>query len=153
MRKWVRLANNNNNRKLCYKSMIKLQVQVIQSSDQKHSEVWLAFLLSLVCICYEMTINCTLIIFWIGTLSHWSAQNGWCSLSKCSELSNFAKKCFSWSHSSVLQDNIIGLAKLFEKPDSNESKQKNKMQQPEPGTQPGKAYLNQLKFFKLISNF
>lgn len=121
MRRWIRLANSNN--KLCYRSMIKLQVQVIQSLNQKHSEVWPAFLQSLVCMCYEMTINCTLIIFWIGALLHWSAQNGWRSLGKCSELSKFAKKCFPWPHSSVLQDNLIGLAKIKKKTCTNENKQ------------------------------
>lgn len=30
--------------KLCYKGIIKLQVQEIQSFNQKHSEVWPAFL-------------------------------------------------------------------------------------------------------------
>lgn len=34
---------------------------------------------------------------------------------KYSELSNFAKKYFPWPHSSVLQDNLIGLAKIKKK--------------------------------------
>jgi len=147
------MSKNNNNKKLCYKSMIKLQIQVIQSSGQKHSEVWPAFFWSIVCICYEMTYNCTLLIFWMEILPHWSAQNGWCSLNKCSELSNFAKKWFYWYHSSVLQDNLVGLAKLLKKTDPNENKQQTNMQQPEAGIQPGKSQLNGLKFLKLISNF
>lgn len=39
----MRLANSNN--KLCYKGMIKLQVQEIQSLNQKHSEVWPDFII------------------------------------------------------------------------------------------------------------
>lgn len=135
MRNWIRLATINN-KKPCCSSMIRLQVQAIQCLDQKHSEVCPAFFLPLVCMYHEMTINCTVIIFWIGTLTHWSAQSEWCSLNKCSELSHF-----------VFPDLIPLFFKItylvwqsFKKnPDPNRSKLETKIQQPEAGTQPEKV--------------
>lgn len=122
MRNIIRLRNNSDNSKLCYKNMTKFWIQAIQSLDQKHSDFWPAFFLILCVHVLQDDHQLRTPYSWLGILFHSNAQNGWCSLSKSSELSNFTKKYFSWSHTSVLSGNLIGLAKLCKKSDGNENR-------------------------------